>query len=254
MSQVTVRVYGPLNDFLPYAQRQLAIAVAFNGRTTVKDVVEGVGVPHPEVDLILVNGDPTPFESRVQGGERVAVFPRFYQIDIDGVASVRSSSPDATRFVLDGHLGKLARRLRLCGLDAVCPPGADDDELAALASREHRVLLTRDRELLKRRMVAHGYFVRETDAHGQLVEVLRRFEPPVMAPFSRCLECNVELRAVPKASVESSLPKGVRSQFESFHTCDACRRVYWEGSHWTRLSKAVAAALDEAGINHKHHS
>jgi uncharacterized protein with PIN domain len=247
MKHALVRAYGPLNDFLPGAQQHRAVPVYFKGRTSVKDLVEGLGVPHPEIDLILLNNEPVRFECLVGDSDRVAVFPRFYQFDIKAVSAVHPDDLPAIRFVLDGHLGKLARRLRLVGLDATCPPHAADGELAALSHREGRVLLTRDRVLLKRRAVTHGYFVRETDAHRQLVEVLQRFEPLQITPFSRCLECNTELRAVAKPAIEQLLPATVRRHCDGFQACDGCGRVYWQGSHWRGLSRLVDAALEEAG-------
>jgi uncharacterized protein with PIN domain/sulfur carrier protein ThiS len=246
MKRATVRVYGPLNDFLPPAQQQRAVPVRFNGKISVKDLIEGLGVPHPEIDLILLNDEPVPFDRMVQDSDRIAVFPTFHHLDISRVTEVRPSPLATIRFVLDGHLAKLARRLRLLGLDATCPAHAEDDELADLADRERRVVLTRDRELLKRRVVAHGYFVRETAAHRQLVEVLQRFGPFAIAPFSRCLHCNAELRAVPKSAVESSLPVRVRLHHDLFQTCDGCGHVYWQGSHWKQLSQAIDLALAEA--------
>lgn len=247
MSQVTIRIYGPLNDFLPVANRHVARPVSFAGPRSVKDVIEGLGVPHPEIDVILVNGESVPFEFGVRDTDRIAVFPRFHTIDISGVTNVRPR-PDTMRFVVDGHLGKLARGLRLVGLDAICPE-AEDDALATCAAREGRILLTRDRELLKRRLVTHGYFVRDTRPQRQLVEVLQRFGPLALEPFSRCLRCNTELVEVSKAAVEPMLPPRIREQHHRFHTCRGCGRVYWQGSHWTRLVHAVDAALDEAGAH-----
>jgi uncharacterized protein with PIN domain len=246
MKHALVRAYGPLNDFLSPAQQHRAVAVWFNGKTSVKDLVEGLGVPHPEIDLLLVNEEPAPFDRLVQDADRVAVFPRFHQFDITGLSAVRPPDAAPIRFVLDGHLGKLARRLRLVGLDAICPAHAADEELAGLSCRQGRVLLTRDRVLLKRRAIARGYFVRETDAQRQLVEVLQRFGPVPTAPFSRCLACNTELRAAPKSAIESSLPEGVREQYSCFHTCDGCGRIYWPGTHWRRLSQVAERALEES--------
>ena len=137
MNQVTVRVYGPLNDFLPAAQRQVAVTVRFAGLRSVKDVLEGVGVPHPEIDLVLVNGESLPFDHRVEDADRIAAFPRFHAVDISAVTRVRPDPPATARFVVDGHLAKLARRLRLVGLDASCPAGARDNELAHLAETGH---------------------------------------------------------------------------------------------------------------------
>lgn len=247
---VTVRVYGALNDFLPRRSRHVPRPVALERRAAVKDVIEGLGVPHPEVDLVLVDGVSVPFDHAVQDGERIAVFPRFQAIDIAAVTRVRPAPPDTVRFVLDVHLGRLARRLRLAGLDAVYDAGARDAALAALAGRDGRVLLTRDRGLLKRREVVHGYFVRETAPHRQFVEVLERFAPLPVRPFSRCLACNAEIRAVTKSAVEARLPARTRGAFDEFFACAGCERVYWKGSHWSRLTGLLDAAVREAGDRH----
>jgi uncharacterized protein len=243
---VIVRVYGSLNDFLPLARRQVAFLVRFAGPRSVKDLIEGIGVPHPEVDLVLVDGESVRFDYIVTDADRIAVFPTFGSLDIAEITQVRPTPLATVRFVLDGHLGKLARRLRLVGLDAICPAGADDDELAELAARDDRILLTRDRALLKRGAVKYGYFVRQTDAHQQLVEVLRHFGPLVLAPFSRCLRCNAELHEVSKASITSALPPMTRQHYDRFQACRGCGQVYWPGSHWKRLTRAVEAAIGEA--------
>ncbi|PYR25261.1 MAG: twitching motility protein PilT [Acidobacteria bacterium] len=246
MKRATIRAYGPLNDFLPSGRRQADVTVAFAGRTSVKDLLEGIGVPHPEIDLVLRNREPVAFDCAVDDGDRIAAFPRFHAVDIAGVTRVRPRPLASVRFVLDGHLGKLARRLRLVGRDAICPAGAVDAELANLADREGRILLTRDRALLKRRVVTHGAFIRETDAHQQLVEVIQRFGPFEIAPFSRCLRCNTELREVPKSLVELSVPPRTRLQHDRFQRCLGCGRIYWQGSHWKRLACAIDAALGDA--------
>lgn len=243
MNQVTLRFYGTLNDFLPQERRQAPFTIRFVGRRSVKDAIESVGVPHPEIQLIVVNGEPASFDLAIQDGDRVAALPMFYAIDLSDTPHARPIVPETIRFALDGHLAKLARRLRLFGLDAACPARADDDALAALASREARVLLTRDLQLLKRRTITYGYFVRETDAQRQLVEVLRRYGPMPVAPFSRCLRCNGELHAVPKSTIETVLPPLTRRYYDDFQMCAACGRVYWRGSHWFRLQRAVDAAV-----------
>jgi uncharacterized protein len=242
MLQATVRIYGPLNDFLPLEDRQADMLVLSAAKTSVKDLIEGLGVPHPEVDLILINGQSVPFDRMVRDADRVAAFPRFQRIDIAGATRVRPRPLDPIRFVLDGHLGKLARRLRLLGLDATLPAGATDDQLAKAAEREQRILLTRDRELLKRRIIAHGYYVRQTHPDAQLAEVLQRFGPLRLEPFSRCLRCNAELRAVMKSAVEPEIPARAREHYNDFLRCQGCARIYWAGSHWNRLAQVVDAA------------
>jgi uncharacterized protein with PIN domain len=246
VTEVTVRVYGSLNDFLPPQRRQITWPHVVGRRQSVKDLIESLGVPHPEIDLVLANGISVAFDYAVQNADRIAVYPRFTNVDIGTLTCVRPPPPDTVRFVVDVHLGTLARRLRLIGLDTAYRPGANDTELAELADREKRILLTRDLELLKRRLVVHGYFVRETRPHPQLVEVLRRFGPLDLQPFSRCLRCNDVLRNVPKSAIDAALLPRTRQHFDEFQACAGCARIYWKGSHWVRLAHLIDAAREEA--------
>lgn len=246
MNRVAVRLYGRLNDFLPRGCDETALVARFAGPRSVKDLIEGFGVPHPEIDLVLVNGESVSFEHALRDGDRVAAFPSFCGIDISAVTRVRGPELPVSRFILDGHLGKLARLLRLVGLDASCPPGAEDHALAATAADERRILLTRDRESLKRSVVVHGYLVRETNPGRQIVEVLQRYGPLPLRPFSRCLRCNTELHDVKKSAVEDRLPPGTREHFQDFRACDGCGRIYWPGSHWRRLVEIADIAARSA--------
>ncbi len=243
---VTLRVYGPLNDFLPVHRRHVSSRRVVAGHPSVKDLIESVGVPHPEVDLVLVNGASVTFNYRVAHGDRIAVYPRFRSIDVGALTRVRPPRLESVRFVADVHLGKLARHLRLAGLDTVYRNDADDASLAEIASRESRILLTRDQRLLMRATIAHGYFVRETDARRQWVEVLRRFGPLELRPFSRCLRCNSVLCEVPKSDVDAALLPRTRQHYDRFQMCSGCGRIYWKGSHWQRLKLAIDAAREEA--------
>jgi uncharacterized protein len=247
LNQVLVRVYGSLNDFLPAGRRAALSWVRLQGRTTVKDLVEGIGIPHPEIDLILANNQSVGFDALVHDGDRIAVFPLFEALDVQAVTLVRPAPPGTTRFVLDGHLGRLTRHLRLMGLDAVCPPGADDAEIARIALREARIALTRDQALLKRSTIAHGYFVRETRSSRQLVEVLRRYRAASTVPFTRCLRCNAPLASVPREAIEERLPPRTKTHYEEFWECTGCGQLFWKGAHWTRLVSLVETTLTELG-------
>jgi hypothetical protein len=246
VTEVTVRVYGPLNDFVAAHRRQAQWTRVVEGRPSVKDLIESLGVPHPEIDLILVNGTSVGYDYAVQNGDRISVFPQFVAFDIGMLTRVRPRPLEKLRFVTDVHLGTLARRLRLAGLDTAYRDDADDAALADLADREGRILLTRDHALLKRRSVAHGYFIRDTHPHRQFVEVLRRFGPLELQPFSRCLRCNDVLRKVPKAEVDAQLLPRTRQHYDHFEMCRGCGRVYWKGSHWQRLKRAIDSARAEA--------
>jgi uncharacterized protein with PIN domain len=249
---VIIRVYGSLNDFLPPGRRQVPSLRTLDHSTAAKDVIEAHGIPHPEIDLILANGISVPFEYVVRNGDRIAVFPRFTNVDISTVTRVRPLPPAAIRFVADVHLGKLARRLRLAGFDTAYGRDEDDAALAEIASREDRVLLTRDQALLKRRTITYGYFVRATDPRDQFVEVLRRFPPLDFEPFSRCLHCNGVLHEVAKSSVEEELLPHTRRHFDRFERCADCGHIYWKGSHWTRLTQLLDAARLEAARDVMH--
>jgi uncharacterized protein len=247
---VTLRFYAELNDFLPAGFRFKDVVHACSGRRSVKDAIEAHGVPHTEVDLVLVNGEPVDFRAMLADGDRVAVYPVFELFDIATVTRVRPEPLRDTRFILDVHLGRLARYLRLSGFDTIYRLDVEDADLARLSRDEHRILLTRDHGLLKRRAVTHGYFVRSTEPAGQLAEVLRRFDlRRLIRPFSRCMACNGDLEGVDKLEVAASVPERSRALFDTFLRCRSCLRVYWPGSHYARLKRLVEDAVAGAGAD-----
>jgi uncharacterized protein with PIN domain len=245
-ARARVRCYAELNDLLPKDQRGHSVTVEFDVSPSVKDVIERLGVPHTEVDLIVVDGRSVDFSFRVQDGDHIAVYPRFRAIDDVGSATrVRAEPLPKARFVLDTHLGRLARYLRLGGFDTEYEPESGDRELARASVTRARTLLTRDRGLLERREVTHGYLVRATDPRAQFVEVLRRFAlAPELAPFTRCIECNGALRDATAEEIVDRVPDRARHQFDRFRACPDCGRVYWEGSHHAQL----AGILEEARL------
>ena len=239
MPQATFRFYAELNDFLPPGRRQ-EFTYEFQRRGSVKDLIEALGVPHTEVDLILVNGVSVDFGYAVQDGDRVSVYPMFESLDIEPAVRLRPHPLREPRFVLDVHLGKLTTYLRLLGFDTLYRNDYSDAELARISSEEGRLLLTRDRGLLKRGVVRHGYYVRATEPFAQLVEVLRRFDLfGAIQPFHRCVRCNGAVEPVAKADVlEFLLPK-TRLYYDEFYRCVACGRIYWRGSHYERMERLV---------------
>jgi len=243
---VYCRFYAELNDFLPPDVRQTELARPVEAAGSVKDFIEGLGVPHPEVELILVNGQPVDFGRLVGAGDRVAVYPRLRRLPVPGLP-LRPAWTGEPRFVLDVHLGRLASYLRLAGFDAAYANDATDAALAAAARAEGRALLTRDRGLLKRREVERGYWVRETRPRRQLAEVLRHFElAGRLSPLARCGRCNGRLGPVEKAAIADGLPPRTRRDHDVFHRCTLCGRVYWRGSHVARIERLLARAADAA--------
>jgi len=220
------RFYEELNDFLAPALRKCEFAYAFTGTPSVKDAIEAIGVPHTEVDLVLVDGESVDFTRRLTGGERVAVYPVFERLDIRPVTRLRARPLRRTRFVLDVHLGKLARYLRLLGFDALYRTDYDDATIIRLSLDEQRIILTRDRGVLKHTAVTHGYWVRSTVPRQQLGEIVRIFDlGGNTRPFTRCMLCNGELQRVAKDAVADRLPPRVRMYFDEFAQCQECAHV-----------------------------
>jgi uncharacterized protein len=238
-----VRFYAELRDFLAQARRTGEIVHAFREPGSVKDVIEAYGVPHTEVEVILANGTSVDFGYRVRDGDRVSVYPMFESFDISEILRVRPQPLREVRFVLDVHLGTLARRLRLLGFDCHYRRDAADDELVAVATGERRILLTRDLGLLKRKAITHGTFVRNTDPREQVKEMVRRFQlSGAIEPFTRCVACNGLLEDVAKSDVEHQLPPMTRQLYHRFRRCADCGKAYWRGAHHGRLAAMVAEA------------
>lgn len=251
-STVTIRFYEELNDLLPGNERKRDLVVENRDRRSVKDLVESLGVPHVEVDLILVNGEPVDFSYIVRDGDRISVYPEFEGLDISGATRLRPCGLREPRFVLDVHLGKLARLLRLLGFDADYGKRRDDRELEDISHREKRILLSRDRRLLMRKKVDRGLVVRDTDPEKQVVEVLRRLDLwSSMRPFTRCIECNGAIEPLPLTDArfeeeKHRIPGGVLARFREFRLCGSCGRVYWKGSHYDRLKRTVDGMAEGA--------
>ena len=236
MVTATFRFYDNLNAFLPRERRGRDFSTPCAREASAKHMIEALGVPHTEVELVLVNGESSGFERLLRDGDRVAVYPAFGQLDVGAVQRLRSRPAGRLRFVADAHLGGLARLLRMAGFDTLYDNGYHDAEIERIAREEGRVLLTRDRELLKRRSVELGCYLHALDPPEQLRELFARLHlAGEVRAFSLCLHCNLPLRPVSKEAVLERLPPRVRETHREFTTCDACRRVYWKGSHYARM-------------------
>ena len=223
-----------LDRFLTPKRRGQPVAVPVDRARSAKDAIESVGVPHTEVGGLSIDGRAAALDDLLTGGERVV---------IAACAEEGAAAPRAPRFVADAHLGKLARHLRLAGFDCLWSHDWDDAALVDAAVAEERIVLTRDKGVLRRRAVARGRFVRAVESEAQLAEVVRAFGLRAqLRPFSRCRECNVPLEDVDKAAVEAALPGKVRMLYTRFKRCPGCRRVYWEGTHFERLRTVLERA------------
>lgn len=237
---IELRFYAELNDFLPKEKKQRSFFRPLSGDASVKDLIESQGIPHTEVDLVLVNGEPVDFSHPVRGSVRLSVYPPLASVGTPALAFLRPPLRGEPRFVLDVPLGKLARSLRLLGFDCLYRNDWSDAELVRISSTEGRILLTRDVGVLMRAAVVHGYWLRQTEARKQLREVIRRFDLFArIAPFTRCLRCGGVLQPVDKTEVEAELPSRIARSFDRFDRCGGCAKVYWRGSHYDRMAQFV---------------
>ena len=241
MSCATIRFYEELNDFLPVCNRKQDLTISLNHRNSIKDLIESLGVPHTEIDLILVNQISVDFSYLVRDRDRISVYPVFESFDISPLNRLRPHPLRKIRFVLDIHLGKLAKYLRLLGFDTFYDNNSNDAALAELASSgEQRILLTRDVGLLKHKQINHGYFVRSTLPRQQVVEVVDRFDlKQLFNPFKRCVHCNGILTPLEKVAVQGRVPAQIYQDLDIFVICNTCQQIYWQGSHYDRMEKFI---------------
>jgi uncharacterized protein with PIN domain len=242
MVSVTFRFHHELNDFLALHHRGKEIVVACPDDATAKHMIEALGIPHTEVGAIEIDGGDTGFERRLHEGERVDVYPE--NGPARSLHHLRGAMALPPGFIADAHLGGLARLMRMAGFDTLYDNGYADASIEAIAVQESRIVLSRDRELLKRRAIVHGCFPHALEPPPQFRQVCARFAlAPLARPFTRCLACNAPLRDIDKSQVLERLPASVREHQQAFSTCDVCRRVYWQGSHWRRMRDLLEPLL-----------
>ena len=240
MAVAHFRFYAELNDFLPAERRMAEFSHDFERRASVKDMIESFGVPHPEIELILVNGRSVDFSYLVQDGDRVSVYPVFECLDVSPLLRLRPTPLRKPRFVVDSNLGRLARYLRLLGLDCEYRNDFTDDDVATMSAQQHRIVLTRDRRLLHRKIISHGCFVRAVRPRDQAREVLSRLDLyRSVQPFTRCTRCNAPLQRVQKKRIEHRLEPKTRRYYADFLQCTGCGKLYWQGGHHARALRLI---------------
>jgi len=234
------RFYEELNDFLPQDKKKKFFVYNFECNPSVKDVIEAMGIPHTEVDLILVNGNSVTFSYQLKDNDVVSVYPVFESLDISYVTHLREKPLRESKFVLDVHLGKLARYLRMLGFDTLYQNSFEDSEIIKISLEQKRTILTRDVALLKNSEVTHGYWIRSQEPKEQLKEVIIHSDLlDAIKPFYRCSECNGIIKRVSKESVFDKLQTGTKKYFNEFFQCDSCRKIYWKGSHYKKMERFI---------------
>ena len=243
---VRLHFHGDLDFFLGSRTRRRTVERILIEKTSIKDVIESCGVPHPEVDLIVVNGEAADFGYGMTGDAEIEVYPPGIQYLQSRKKRLQANTVKC--FVTDGHLGKLTRNLRMLGFDVAYDPEAEDRQLLDVMDRENRALLTRDRRLLMHAVVRTGYCPRSQDPDEQTVEVIRRFNLlGLIAPFTRCLRCNASLQEITKADIIEELEPLTKIYYEQFRRCTGCGQIYWPGSHFPKLQKRLAKIRANVG-------
>jgi len=238
--QAFFRFYAELNDFLPATKKQKSIAYFYYGSPSVKDAIEALGIPHPEVDMILVNGKSVSFTYNIQNNDSISVYPEFELLDISSVSRLHPQPLREPKFIADVNLGKLARKMRLLGFDTSYSNNFSDKEIIRQAIKEKRTILTRDVGLLKVKTVTRGYWVRSVYANEQTMEVVKKFDLfNLIQPFTRCSVCNGLLHPVAKEQVIAELPERTKRYFNEFYRCTGCARVYWKGTHYQKITRFI---------------
>lgn len=234
--RVTIQFYGDLTAIIPGNRKTSILERTIPEPTSVKDLIEACGVPHTEIDLILIDGRPVDFSFLIKKDGQIRVYPVFYDLDIPENVRLQKRFISSPRFLVDVNLGKLARYLRMAGFDSAYSNNADDDELILQMQNEKRVLLTRDRKLLMHKVVKTGYWPRSDLPAEQFNEVLTRFDLfDEVNPYSRCINCNGVLKTVSKKDVIDQLEPLTKKHFNRFSQCPECGQIYWAGSHRDRL-------------------
>jgi len=245
MRQARFRFYAELNDLLSLGRRGRSFVHTFGIPPSLKDVIEAFGVPHTEVGLILANGEAAAFSHLLRDGDKISVYPDFRSLGLTPLVPLQPRPEGEMRFVLDTHLGKLAAHLRMLGFDSLYRNDCPDEELAHISATEQRILLSRDRGLLRRSIVTRGYLVRAAQPREQLIEVCCRFNlNGSIAPFCRCIECNTLLQVVPKELINGRLQPETRKHYDEFRFCPLCNRPYWKGSHYQRMAGLIESMIN----------
>ena len=245
MSEIKCRFHGELNDFLPPARRRRRFISGFQGRESVKDKIEALGVPHTEVDVILVNGKSVDFNYILRNGDHIGVYPELETPNMPpGTRHLQHMPKGNPRFIADNNIHDMVKIMRALGLDVSENPILSPEEMVNNAINEKRVLLSSNRRLLKRKRLVHGIFIRPGNREAQIQKIVNRLSLKSRCkPFSRCLVCNTLLQAVEKVSVWDRIPPKTRSRCNDFARCLSCDRIYWKGTHYEKIKEKVDRIL-----------
>ncbi|MCX7832713.1 MAG: Mut7-C ubiquitin/RNAse domain-containing protein [Ignavibacteria bacterium] len=234
------RFYHNLNDFLPEKRRRVVFEVEFIGNPAIKDTIESLNVPHTEVDLLIVNGNPVNFNYKLKDGDSISIYPEFKSLELPQEMHLKKKIDGVPKFICDVQLGKLAKYLRILGFDTLYDNNYKPEDIIKLSLDDNRIILTRSITLLKNHRISIGYWVRSENPVEQLIQILSQLELiELITPFNRCSVCNGELETADKKLIENDLLNDTKKYFDEFFLCSNCKKVYWKGSHFKRINEFI---------------
>ncbi|MDZ7778126.1 MAG: Mut7-C RNAse domain-containing protein [Bacteroidales bacterium] len=245
MKRISIRFYAELNDFLAKHLRQCRVEHEFILKDTVRNA-SGIlrSAAYRKQNLVLVNGRTAAFDDELQDGDDMSVFPVFESFDISTLTRLRAEPLREPAFIADVHLGKLTGYLRMLGFNCLYHNTLKDEEIIRISAAEQRIILTRDKGILKNKNVTRGFFVRSGNPKKQLEEVLRRFDlKALIKPFTRCMRCNGLLQWVSKKDITEILEENTKKNCDEFYRCSSCGKIYWKGTHYQSMKKWVQELL-----------
>jgi len=244
MLHIHLRFYEELNAFIPQDLRKKRFTHTLKVHTSAKDLIESFNVPHTQVNMILVNSEQADFCHIIKDQDDVSVFPYFHRFDIDGITKITHPKPYIIRFITDNHLGKLVLDLRMLGFDTHFNKSITQSELVSCANHQERIVLTKNRNILKRKDLKYGYYIYEDNADEQLAEVILQYDLfDEVNPFSRCLVCNSLMEPINKKLVLDRLPPKVKQKHTTFTYCPTCDKIYWKGTHYKKMKQRIEDIL-----------
>lgn len=243
--KLAICFHQDLRSLLSLGMRDHAIIEhTIHRQASIKDIIEALQIPHPEIGALLVQGKPVDFTYKVCDGDRIEVQLLMAPVNPCQPSLLRPEPLPRIRFMTDANVARLGSLLRMAGLDTLCPKGLDDAEIAVQAVRQECILLSRDRGLLKRKIISHGHLVRSEEPKEQLAEVIKLYGlQEQITPFSRCMHCNGLLKPVAKKDIIQSLEPLTRTYYQTFFRCPDCAKIYWSGSHKSGMNRLLSAAL-----------
>ena len=244
MPKTTFRFYEELNDFLPKSRRKTDFQVAVKGKQSIKDLIEALGVPHTEIDLILVNGESVDFTYLVRDEDRISVYPVFETLNVRNVTHLRDIPLRRTRFIADVNLGNIVKYMRILGFDVYSDPLLTPRRIIGRSQKENRIVLTKSKKLLKFKDIRHGIFIRPGTTEEQVSGIINFLDiKDKVMPFSRCLCCNSLLKNVSKVSIMDRIPPKTRTFCDTYSYCESCDKIYWRGTHFTKMQRQIDRIL-----------